>query len=114
MPQLSIDLGKVKLDHQQSSDLVNELQKIWSKASLSAEERRSKLFVTLLPKQLGTISIEVRQQDHKTTAQVVVSSAKTKELLDANLLDYDKLSRLSMYPLIKLVWTLFIQLQKVL
>ncbi|PAK38566.1 hypothetical protein CHH47_29630, partial [Priestia megaterium] len=46
VPQFSIDLGKVKLDHQQSSDLVNELQKIWSKASLSAEERRSKLFVT--------------------------------------------------------------------
>ncbi|MGG1367098.1 flagellar hook-length control protein FliK [Priestia megaterium] len=85
VPQLSIDLGKVKLDHQQSSDLVNELQKIWSKASLSAEERRSKLFVTLLPKQLGTISIEVLQQKNETTAQVVVSSAKTKELLDANL-----------------------------
>ncbi len=83
--QFSIDLGKVKLDHQQSSDLVNELQKIWSKASLSAEERRSKLFVTLLPKQLGTISIEVLQQKNETTAQVVVSSAKTKELLDANL-----------------------------
>ncbi|YBV89690.1 flagellar hook-length control protein FliK [Bacillus sp. PK9-021] len=85
VPQFSIDLGKVKLDHQQSSDLVNELQKIWSKASLSAEERRSKLFVTLLPKQLGTISIEVLQQKNETTAQVVVSSAKTKELLDANL-----------------------------
>ncbi|MDC0701511.1 flagellar hook-length control protein FliK [Priestia sp. AB] len=86
VPQFSIDLGKVKLDHHQSSDLVNELQKIWSKASLSAEERRSKLFVTLLPKQLGTISIEVLQQKNETTAQVVVSSAKTKELLDANLL----------------------------
>ncbi len=85
VPQFSIDLGKVKLDHHQSSDLVNELQKIWSKASLSAEERRSKLFVTLLPKQLGTISIEVLQQKNETTAQVVVSSAKTKELLDANL-----------------------------
>ncbi|WP_416433675.1 flagellar hook-length control protein FliK [Priestia megaterium] len=85
VPQFSIDLGKVKLDHHQSSDLVNELQKIWSKASLSAEEKRSKLFVTLLPKQLGTISIEVLQQKNETTAQVVVSSAKTKELLDANL-----------------------------
>ncbi|MGE7713784.1 flagellar hook-length control protein FliK [Priestia megaterium] len=85
VPQFSIDLGKVKLDHQQSSDLVNELQKIWSKASLSAEERTSKLFVTLLPKQLGTISIEVLQQKNETTAQVVGSSAKTKELLDANL-----------------------------
>ncbi|MEI4524310.1 flagellar hook-length control protein FliK [Priestia megaterium] len=85
VPQFSIDLGKVKLDHQQSSDLVNDLQKIWSKASLSAEERRSKLFVTLLPKQLGAISIEVLQQKNEATAQVVVSSAKTKELLDANL-----------------------------
>ncbi|AUO10924.1 flagellar hook-length control protein FliK [Priestia megaterium] len=85
VPQFSIDLGEVKSDHQQSSDLVNELQKIWSKASLSAEEGRSKLFVTLLPKQLGTISIEMLQQDNKTTAQVVVSSAKTKELLDASL-----------------------------
>ncbi|MEO2227029.1 flagellar hook-length control protein FliK [Priestia megaterium] len=85
VPQFSIDLGKVKLGHQQSSDLVNELQKIWSKASLSAEEGRSKLFVTLWPKQLGTISIEVLQQKNETTAQVVVSSAKTKELLDANL-----------------------------
>ncbi len=83
--QFSIDLGKVKLDHQQSSDLVNELEKIWNKASISIEEGGSKLFIKLVPKQLGTISIEVRQQDHKTTAQVVVSSAKTKELLDANL-----------------------------
>ena len=85
VPQFSIDLRQVKLDHQQSNDLVNELQKIWSKASLSAEEGRSKLSVTLLPKQLGTISIEVLQQKNKTTAQVVVSSAKTKELLDASL-----------------------------
>ncbi len=83
--QVSIDLGKAKSDYEQSSDLVNNLEKIWSKASLSAEERRSKLFVTLLPKQLGTISIEVLQQKNETTAQVVVSSAKTKELLDANL-----------------------------
>ncbi|CAH0150878.1 flagellar hook-length control protein FliK [Priestia megaterium] len=85
VPQFSIDLRQVKLDHQQSNDLVNELQKIWSKASLSAEKGRSKLFVTLLPKQLGTISIEVLQQKNETTAQVVVSSAKTKELLDASL-----------------------------
>ncbi|MEB2263885.1 flagellar hook-length control protein FliK [Priestia megaterium] len=85
VPQFSIDLRQVKLDHQQSNDLVNKLQKIWSKASLSAEKGRSKLFITLFPKQLGTISIEVLQQKNETTAQVVVSSAKTKELLDANL-----------------------------
>jgi flagellar hook-length control protein FliK len=85
VPQFSIDLRQVKLDHQQSNDLVNKLQKIWSKASLSAEEGASKLSIKLWPEQLGTISIEVRQQDHKTTAQVVVSSAKTKELLDASL-----------------------------
>ncbi|MDH2450835.1 flagellar hook-length control protein FliK [Priestia megaterium] len=83
--EFSIDLGQVKSDHQQSTDLVNGLQKIWSKASISIEERASKLSIKLLPKQLGTISIEVLQQDHKTTAQVIVSSAKTKELLDANL-----------------------------
>ncbi len=83
--EFSIDLGQVKSDHQQSDNLLNELQKIWSKASLSAENGRSKLFIALFPKQLGTISIDVLQQDHKTIAQVVVSSAKTKELLDANL-----------------------------
>ncbi|MCM3542822.1 flagellar hook-length control protein FliK [Priestia megaterium] len=85
VPQFSIDLGKVKLDHQQSSDLVNELQKIWSKASVSTEEGASKLFIKLLPKQLGTISIEVLQQENERVAQVVVTSVKTKELLDANL-----------------------------
>ncbi|MEH6963650.1 flagellar hook-length control protein FliK [Priestia megaterium] len=84
--EFSIDLGQVKSDHQQSDNLLNELQKIWSKASLSAEEGRSKLFITLFPKQLGTISIEVLQQDNETIAQVVVSSAKIKELLDTNLL----------------------------
>ncbi|MBU8851057.1 flagellar hook-length control protein FliK [Priestia aryabhattai] len=84
-PQFSIDLGQAKSDYQQSSNLVNELQKVWSKASLSTEEGASKLSIALLPKQLGTISIEVLQQDHKTTAQVAVSSAKTKEMLDANL-----------------------------
>jgi flagellar hook-length control protein FliK len=85
VPRFSIDLGKAKSDHQQSSDLVNELQKIWSKASISIEEGASKLSIKLLPKQLGTISIEVLQQENETIAQVVVSSAKTKELLDANL-----------------------------
>jgi flagellar hook-length control protein FliK len=83
--EFSIDLGQVKSDHQQSDNLLNELQKIWSKASLSAEKGRSKLFIALFPKQLGTISIEVLQQENETIAQVVVSSAKTKELLDANL-----------------------------
>jgi flagellar hook-length control protein FliK len=83
--QFSIELRQAKSDHQQSSDLVNELQKIWSKASISIEERASKLSIKLLPKQLGTISIEVLQQKNETTAQVVVSSVKTKELLDANL-----------------------------
>ncbi|MFS2169726.1 flagellar hook-length control protein FliK [Priestia megaterium] len=85
VPQFSIDLGKVKLDHQQSSDLVNELQKIWSKASVSTEEGASKLFIKLWPKQLGTISIEVLQQENERVAQVVVTSGKTKELLDASL-----------------------------
>ncbi|MED3967039.1 flagellar hook-length control protein FliK [Priestia megaterium] len=83
--EFSIDLGQVKSDHQQSDNLLNELQKIWSKASLSAEKGKSKLFIALFPKQLGTISIEVLQQENETIAQVVVSSAKTKELLDANL-----------------------------
>ncbi|MEB2272893.1 flagellar hook-length control protein FliK [Bacillus sp. ILBB4] len=83
--EFSIDLGQVKSDHQQSDNLLNELQKIWSKASLSAEKGRSKLFIALFPKQLGTISIEVLQQENETIAQVVVSSVKTKELLDANL-----------------------------
>ncbi|MED4264746.1 flagellar hook-length control protein FliK [Priestia megaterium] len=85
VPQFSIDLRQVKSDHQQSDNLLNELQKIWSKASISIEERASKLSIKLLPKQLGTISIEVLQQENETIAQVVVSSAKTKELLDASL-----------------------------
>ncbi|MBX4161930.1 flagellar hook-length control protein FliK [Priestia megaterium] len=84
-PQFSIDLGKAKSDYEQSSDLVNKLEKIWSKASGSTEEAASKLFVKLLPNQLGTISIEVLQQENERVAQVVVTSAKTKELLDTNL-----------------------------
>ncbi len=84
-PQFSIDLGKAKSDYEQSSDLVNELQKIWSKASVGSEEGASKLSIQLFPNQLGTISIEVLQQDDETIAQVVVTSAKTKELLNANL-----------------------------
>ncbi|MGZ0875830.1 flagellar hook-length control protein FliK [Priestia megaterium] len=83
--QVSIDLGKAKSDYEQSSDLVNNLEKIWSKASISSEEGVSKLSIQLFPKQLGTISIEVLQQDNERVAQVVVTSAKTKELLDANL-----------------------------
>lgn len=83
--EFSIDLGQANSDHQQSDNLVNELQKIWSKASISTEEGGSKLSIKLFPKQLGTISIEVLQQDNETIAQVVVMSAKTKELLDANL-----------------------------
>ncbi|MDE8672227.1 flagellar hook-length control protein FliK [Priestia aryabhattai] len=84
-PQFSIDLGKAKSDYEQSSDLVHELQKIWSKASVGSEEGASKLSIQLFPNQLGTISIEVLQQDDETIAQVVVTSAKTKELLNANL-----------------------------
>ncbi len=83
--EFSIDLGQANSDHQQSDDLVNELQKIWSKASISTEEGASKLSIKLFPKQLGTISIEVLQQDNEKIAQVVVTSAKTKELLNSNL-----------------------------
>ncbi|MEJ9303888.1 flagellar hook-length control protein FliK [Priestia megaterium] len=83
--EFSIDLGQANSDHQQSDDLVNELQKIWSKASISTEEGASKLSIKLFPKQLGTISIEVLQQDNEKIAQVVVTSTKTKELLDASL-----------------------------
>ncbi|PEI56994.1 flagellar hook-length control protein FliK [Priestia aryabhattai] len=83
--EFSIDLGQANSDHQQSDNLVNELQKIWSKASISTEEGASKLSIKLFPKQLGTISIEVLQQDNETIAQVVVTSAKTKKLLDASL-----------------------------
>ncbi|MBY0075292.1 flagellar hook-length control protein FliK [Priestia aryabhattai] len=84
-PQFSIDLGKAKSDYEQSSDLVNKLEKIWSKASSGSKEGVSKLSIQLFPKKLETISIEVLQQDDETIAQVVVMSAKTKELLDANL-----------------------------
>ncbi|MFB8420885.1 flagellar hook-length control protein FliK [Priestia megaterium] len=84
-PQFSIDLGKAKSDYEQSSDLINKLEKIWSKASSGSEEGVSKLSIQLFPKKLETISIEVLQQDDETIAQVVVMSAKTKELLDANL-----------------------------
>ncbi len=83
--EFSIDLGQANSDHQQSDDLVNELQKIWSKASISTEEGAYKLSIKLFPKQLGTISIEVLQQDNEKIAQVVVTSAKTKELLNSNL-----------------------------
>ncbi|MDO6847407.1 flagellar hook-length control protein FliK [Priestia megaterium] len=85
IPNVSIDLGPAASEYQQSSNLVNELQKVWSKASISTEEGASKLSVKLFPKQLGTISIEVLQQDNETIAQGMVSSAKIKELLDANL-----------------------------
>ncbi|MFP8639899.1 flagellar hook-length control protein FliK, partial [Priestia aryabhattai] len=83
--EFSIDLGQANSDHQQSDNLVNELQKVWSKASISTEEGASKLSIKLFPNQLGTISIEVLQQDNEKIAQVVVTSAKTKELLDASL-----------------------------
>ncbi|MFQ6386921.1 flagellar hook-length control protein FliK [Priestia aryabhattai] len=85
LQQFSIYLGQAKSDYQQSSNLVNELQKIWSKASLSTEEGTSKLLIKLFPKQLGAISIEMLQKDSETVARIVVSSAKTKELLDSNL-----------------------------
>lgn len=83
--QFSIHLGQAKSDYQQSSNLLNELQKIWSKASLSTGEGTSKLFIKLFPKQLGAISIEMLQQDNETVARIVVSSVKTKELLESNL-----------------------------
>jgi flagellar hook-length control protein FliK len=85
LQQFSIYLGQAKSDYQQSSNLVNELEKIWSKASFSTEEGTSKLFIKLFPKQLGAISIEMLQKDSVTVARIVVSSAKTKELLDSNL-----------------------------
>lgn len=85
LQQFSIYLGQAKSDYQQSSNLVNSTQKIWSKASLSTEEGTSKLLIKLFPKQLGAISIEMLQKDSETVARIVVSSAKTKELLDSNL-----------------------------
>ncbi|NGY87191.1 hypothetical protein F6Y05_24305 [Bacillus megaterium] len=49
-PQFSIDLSQAKSDYQQSRDLVNNLEKIWSEASISIEEGASKLSIQLFPK----------------------------------------------------------------
>ncbi len=67
----------------QSEALLKEMQAIINKAQLSNAQGITRLTLKLYPENLGTIRIELVQNDGVLTARLLASTAHGRELLDS-------------------------------
>ncbi|WP_175988991.1 flagellar hook-length control protein FliK [Bacillus sp. Marseille-Q1617] len=64
---------------------VKELQTILSRSQMQTQPNMSKLLIKLYPEQLGSLRIELLQQNGIMTAKILATTATAKELLDSQL-----------------------------
>ena len=69
----------------QSEALAKEMQNLLNRSQISTAPGMTKLLLKLYPENLGSIRIEVMQQDGVLTARLLTSTAQGKELLDSQL-----------------------------
>ncbi|MEG0259014.1 MAG: flagellar hook-length control protein FliK [Lysinibacillus sp.] len=69
----------------QSEALLREMQAIINKAQISQAQGVTRLTLKLYPENLGTIRIELMQNDGVLTARILASTAQGRELLDNQL-----------------------------
>ena len=69
----------------QSEALLREIQNAINRSQLSGQQGNLKLFLKLVPENLGQIRIEIMQKDGVLTARLLATSPLGKELLDSNL-----------------------------
>lgn len=77
---LSQEKGSVRYEQ-----FVKELQTILSKSLMQAQPNMSKLLIKLYPEQLGSLRIELLQQNGIMTARILATTATAKDLLDSQL-----------------------------
>jgi flagellar hook-length control protein FliK len=77
---LSQEKGSVRYEQ-----FVKELQTILSKSLIQSQPNMSKMLIKLYPEQLGSLRIELLQQNGIMTARILATSASAKELLDSQL-----------------------------
>lgn len=69
----------------QSEALLKEIQNLLNRSQLSNSQGSMKLLLKLYPENLGSIRIELMQQDGVLTARLLTSTSLGKELLDSQL-----------------------------
>lgn len=69
----------------QSEALLKEIQNLLNRSQLSGNQGSMKLLLKLYPENLGSIRIELMQQDGVLTARLLTSTSLGKELLDSQL-----------------------------
>ncbi|WP_231893451.1 flagellar hook-length control protein FliK [Rossellomorea aquimaris] len=69
----------------QYEQFVKEFQNVLSKSQMVSQPNMSKLLIKLYPERLGSLRIELLQQNGVMTAKILASSTTAKELLDSQL-----------------------------
>ncbi|MEL4024400.1 flagellar hook-length control protein FliK [Lysinibacillus endophyticus] len=69
----------------QSEAFVKEFQSLLNKSQLSNSQGTMKLLVKLYPENLGSIRIEILQNDGVLSARLLASTSQAKELLDSQI-----------------------------
>ncbi|MCA1053514.1 flagellar hook-length control protein FliK [Rossellomorea aquimaris] len=77
---LAVDDG-----HLRTEQFVKELQKILGKSQMQTQPNMSKLLIKLYPEQLGSLRIELLQQNGVMTAKILAATSTAKELIDSQL-----------------------------
>lgn len=79
---MSLSSGNRSLQYEQ---FVKEFQNILSKSQMLSQPNMSKLLIKLYPEQLGSLRIELLQQNGVMTAKILASTATAKEMLDSQI-----------------------------
>ncbi|MCR8848646.1 flagellar hook-length control protein FliK [Rossellomorea sp. SC111] len=69
----------------QYEQFVKEFQNILGKSNMLSQPNMSKLLIKLYPEQLGSLRIELLQQNGVMTAKILASTTSAKEMLDSQI-----------------------------
>lgn len=69
----------------QYEQFVKEFQNLLGKSSMMSQPNMSKLLIKLYPEQLGSLRIELLQQNGVMTAKILASTSTAKEMLDSQI-----------------------------
>ncbi|WP_341357868.1 flagellar hook-length control protein FliK [Rossellomorea sp. y25] len=79
---MSLSSGNRSVQYEQ---FVKEFQNILSKSQMVSQPNMSKLLIKLYPEQLGSLRIELLQQNGVMNAKILASTATAKEMLDSQI-----------------------------
>jgi flagellar hook-length control protein FliK len=79
---MSLSTGNRSLQYEQ---FLKEFQNILNKSQMVSQPNMSKLLIKLYPEQLGSLRIELLQQNGVMTAKILASTATAKEMLDSQI-----------------------------